>query len=233
VSDLIAIADLAAMGVAAILTALAKGAPHGHGASFSLSEAELCLLMLAVCHLSLREAGAYQAVLHTEMQANRLWLVAALLAAFVSTGVTVQAVAGPTAVNFNWLAFWFATSTTGLAIVRLAASGLLSSAAANGKLRHQVAVFGAGRIADIVAGQACDLASAIQLVVVFDDRQESRQGSGRLTSISGNRKGNVPMSSYSLGHCRGIWRAISKENNRTLQILLSDWLLSKTIRMAD
>jgi len=193
VSDLIAIADLSAISVAAILTAVGKGAPHGHGASFSLSGAELCLLIVAASHLTLREAGAYRAVLHTELRASPLWLVTALLAAFVGTSVTVQAVAGPTAVSLSWLVFWFAASTAGLAIVRLTASGLLSSAVAKGKLRHHVGVFGAGRIADIVAAQARDPASGIQLVGVFDDRQQVRQASSSRTSTSGNLESLIAM----------------------------------------
>jgi len=185
IGDLLALADLGALAITALATAIWQGSPRGPLAHTGMADVAFCLVVMAASHVALSEAGAYRHLPLMDLRFNPLWLVATVCAAFAGVGLSVEGLSGPATISLGWLTVWLANSVLGLALVRLAAGGVLARAGRLGLLKSHVAVYGTGRIADLVAAQALSDSSGTHLVGVFDDRKDQRNGSQGWMSASG------------------------------------------------
>ena len=112
VMDLVAMTDVAAIGLAALVTALwHQGldiAPAGH----PLIRLEVCLVAIGVMHFVLRQRGDYTAVRPVRVSVQPMLFALSFAAVIVAVVVVTKALGSPETWPITWLPIWWALSVT-------------------------------------------------------------------------------------------------------------------------
>ena len=179
-----------------IAKAIVHSQPHGLGGVVATFE---IALIAAVClHFTIRHFGLYEPRDMKSFPAHPGLLLAALfLALSMMTSVTL-ALGVQIELPGRWLTCWFLISGVLLVAERMAARRFLGAAASAGLFDCNVAVFGSGRIADVLADYLDRNESDICLKGVYDDRTPDRLGdpdlrlSGDLDDlVAAGRRGEI------------------------------------------
>ncbi len=170
VMDLVAITDVAAMGAAALLTALwhqgLNIAPAGH----PLIRLEVCLVAIGVMHFIARQRGDYTATRPVRVTVQPMLFAVSFATVILAVVVVAKALGSPETWPMSWLPIWWALSVTLLTLGRRTAATLVSALREHGAFSSTLAVYGSGRIAQQIAAHARTPGSGVRLIGVYDDR---------------------------------------------------------------
>ena len=173
--DIVAAVDaLAVLAGGSIARLFVPVQPAGVGGA--VATLEIALIAAISLHFTLRHFGLYEPRDMRAFPAHPgLLLVALFLALSMMTSVTL-ALGIQTELPGRWIMGWFVMSGLLLVAERLLARQFLSAAASAGLFDCNVAVFGSGRIAEVLSEFLDRNDSDICLKGVYDDRTPDRLG---------------------------------------------------------
>jgi Undecaprenyl-phosphate glucose phosphotransferase len=137
---------------------------------------QICLLTSLFAYLCLRHFGLYDVRRIHNLPVDPLKIIAALMVAFLSMlGLGLPFLSGSPHF-WIWYGTWALASATWVLGTRLIARCVLRRMTLSGMFDTRVAVYGSGRVAELLAAYLSDPAHAVRLAGVYDDRHaaESR-----------------------------------------------------------